>query len=378
MAWALLNLTDMKIGILKEIKKEENRVAMTPAGVDQMVRHGHTVYVQAGAGKGSGFADEAYFSVGAEILPTPADFYARSDLVMHVKEVMPSEYGLLREGQILFTYLHLAADLTLTKALMASRCVAIAYETVQMDDGRLPLLQPMSEIAGRMSVQEGAKYLEMLYGGRGILLGGVPGVAPARVLIIGGGIVGTNAAKMACGLGADVVLLDSNLERLRHLSEIMPANCKLLFSNPMMLREQLSLADLVIGAVLLPGARAPRLVTREMLSVMKQGAVMVDVAIDQGGCFETSHPTTHSDPIFTVDGIIHYCVANMPGAVALTSTLALTNATLPYALALADKGWERALAEDKALRRGLNVCRGEIMYAPVAEALGLVRPAKAG
>ena len=378
MARALLNLPHMKIGIPKEIKKEENRVAMTPAGVDQMVRHGHTVYVQAGAGKGSGFADEAYFSVGAEILLTPVEIYARSDLVMHVKEVMPSEYGLLREGQILFTYLHLAADLALTKALMASRCVAVAYETVQMDDGRLPLLQPMSEIAGRMSVQEGAKYLEMLYGGRGILLGGVPGVAPARVLIIGGGIVGTNAAKMACGLGADVVLLDSNLERLRHLSEVMPANCKLLFSNPMMLREQLSLADLVIGAVLLPGARAPRLVTREMLSVMKHGAVMVDVAIDQGGCFETSHPTTHGDPIFTVDGIIHYCVANMPGAVALTSTLALTNATLPYALALADKGWERALAEDKALRRGLNVCRGEITYAPVAEALGLTRPAKAG
>jgi len=378
MARALLNLPHMKIGIPKEIKKEENRVAMTPAGVDQMVRHGHTVYVQAGAGKGSGFADEAYFSVGAEILLTPVEIYARSDLVMHVKEVMPSEYGLLREGQILFTYLHLAADLALTKALMASRCVAVAYETVQMDDGRLPLLQPMSEIAGRMSVQEGAKYLEMLYGGRGILLGGVPGVAPARVLIIGGGIVGTNAAKMACGLGADVVLLDSNLERLRHLSEVMPANCKLLFSNPMVLREQLSLADLVIGAVLLPGARAPRLVTREMLSVMKHGAVMVDVAIDQGGCFETSHPTTHGDPIFTVDGIIHYCVANMPGAVALTSTLALTNATLPYALALADKGWERALAEDKALRRGLNVCRGEITYAPVAEALGLTRPAKAG
>jgi len=378
MAWALLNLSAMKIGILKEIKKEENRVATTPAGVDQMVRHGHTVYVQAGAGIGSGFADEAYFSAGAEILPSPAELFAHSDLVMHVKEVMPSEYGLLREGQVLFTYLHLAADLALTKALMASRCVAIAYETVQMDDGRLPLLQPMSEIAGRMSVQEGAKYLEMLYGGRGILLGGVPGVAPARVLIIGGGIVGTNAAKMACGLGADVVLLDSNLERLRHLSEVMPANCKLLFSNPMMLREQLSLADLVIGAVLLPGARAPRLVTREMLSVMKHGAVMIDVAIDQGGCFETSHPTTHSDPIFTVDGIIHYCVANMPGAVALTSTLALTNATLPYALALADKGWERALAEDKALRRGLNVCRGEITYAPVAEALGLVRPAKAG
>ena len=378
MARALLNLPHMKIGIPKEIKKEENRVAMTPAGVDQMVRHGHTVYVQAGAGKGSGFADEAYFSVGAEILLTPVEIYARSDLVMHVKEVMPSEYGLLREGQILFTYLHLAADLALTKALMASRCVAVAYETVQMDDGRLPLLQPMSEIAGRMSVQEGAKYLEMLYGGRGILLGGVPGVAPARVLIIGGGIVGTNAAKMACGLGADVVLLDSNLERLRHLSEVMPANCKLLFSNPMVLREQLSLADLVIGAVLLPGARAPRLVTREMLSVMKRGAVMVDVAIDQGGCFEMSHPTTHSDPVFAVDGIIHYCVANMPGAVALTSTLALTNATLPYALALADKGWERALAEDKALRRGLNVCRGEITYAPVAEALGLTRPAKAG
>jgi len=368
----------MIVGILKEIKKEENRVAMTPAGVDQMVRRGHTVMVEAGAGKGSGFADESYFAAGAELVSTPAEIYARAEMVMHVKEILPPEYGLLREGQIVFTYLHLAPDPAQTKALMASRCVAIAYETIQTDDGRLPLLQPMSEVAGRMSIQEGAKYLEMLHGGRGILLGGVPGVEPARVLIIGGGAVGTNAAKMACGLGADVVLLDANLDRIRYLSDVMPANCKLLLSNPMVLGEQLRQADVVIGAVLLPGARAPRLVTREMLAGMKPGAVLVDVAIDQGGCFETSRPTTHSDPVYVVDGIVHYCVANMPGAVARTSTLALTNATLPYALALADKGWERALAEDRALSRGLNVCRGEVVYAPVAEALGLTTERRAG
>ncbi|MFT3781430.1 MAG: alanine dehydrogenase [Nibricoccus sp.] len=358
----------MNVGILKEIKKGENRVAMTPAGVDQLVHHGHPVFIEAGAGEGSGFSDEAYVAAGGEIISSPAVVYERCDMVMHVKEILPAEFRLVREGQIVFTYLHLAADLVQTQALVDSRCVAIAYETIQTEDGRLPLLQPMSEVAGRMAVQEGAKYLEMTFGGRGILLGGVPGVEPARVVIIGGGVVGTNAAKMACGLGADVVLLDTNLERLRHLSEILPANCRLLFSNPMVVREQLRHADLVIGAVLIPGARAPQLVTRKMIGEMKRGAVVVDVAIDQGGCFETSHTTTHSDPVFTVGGVIHYCVSNMPGAVARTSTLALTNATLPYALAIADKGWERAVADDPSLRRGLNVCRGEITYAPVAAA----------
>ena len=361
----------MTVGILKEIKVSENRVSMTPSGVDLMVHHGHTVLVEKGAGNGSGFSDAEYEAVGGKIVNTPEDIYAQAEMVMHVKEVLPSEYRLLRPGQIVFAYLHLAADLQQVKALMESKCVAISYETVELPNGNLPLLQPMSEVAGRMSIQESARFLEMPQGGRGILLGGVPGVAPAKVVILGGGVVGTNAAKMACGLGADVTILDKNLERLRYLSDTMPANCKLLMSNPMTVREEVESADVLIGAVLVAGGKTPQLVTRKMVSSMKKGAVMVDVAIDQGGCFETSHPTTHQDPVFMVDGVIHYCVGNMPGAVARTSTFALTNATLPYALALADKGWKKAMKDDPALFKGLNICDGKITYAPVAEAFDM-------
>ena len=361
----------MKVGILKEIKLNENRVSMTPSGVDSMVHHGHTVLIEKGAGNGSGFTDAEYEAAGGKIVDTAEEIFAQAEMVMHVKEIMPSEYRLVRPGQIVFAYLHLAADLPQIKALMESRCVAIAYETVELPNGNLPLLQPMSEVAGRMSIQVSAYFLEMSQGGRGILLGGVPGVAPAKVVVLGGGVVGTNAAKMACGLGADVTILDKNLERLRYLSDIMPANCKLLMSNPMTVREEVRVADVVVGAVLVAGGKAPRLVTREMVSTMKKGAVMVDVAIDQGGCFETSHATTHQDPVYSIDGVIHYCVGNMPGAVARTSTYALTNATLPYALTIADKGWEKALQDDPALFKGLNICDGRIVYAPVAEAFGL-------
>jgi len=361
----------MIVGILKEIKPAEQRVSMTPAGVHQMVLNGHQVLVEKEAGLGSGFADTAYQEAGAKVVATPEEIYTRSDMIMHVKEIMPSEYALLRKGQIVFTYLHLAADMEQTQALQASKCVAIAYETVQTSDGKLPLLEPMSEVAGRMSILEGARFLEMPQGGSGMLLSGVPGVAPAKVLIIGGGTVGTNAAKVACGMGADVTLLDTNLERLRYLSDIMPANCKLIMSNPYSLLEALKEADLVIGAVLIAGAKTPKLVTRKMIAQMKKGSVMVDVAIDQGGCFETSHPTTHQDPVFMTEGVVQYCVANMPGAVAHTSTLALTNATLPYALAIANKGWKQALKDDRALARGLNVLDGEIVFGPVKEALGI-------
>ncbi|KAA6330018.1 Alanine dehydrogenase [termite gut metagenome] len=362
----------MIIGVLKEIKLAEKRVCMTSAGVDAMVKHSHQVLVETDAGVGSGFSNEAYKEVGAELVATPKEIFKRADMVMHVKEIQSGEYALLREGQIVFTYLHLAADPEQTAALQASKCVAIAYETVQTADKRLPLLQPMSEVAGRMAIQEGARFLEMPQGGNGVLLGGVPGVAPAKVVILGGGVVGTNAAKIACGMGADVTVLDMNLDRLRYLDDIMPANCKVIMSNPYVIQEEIKQADLVIGAVLVAGAKAPKLVTKEMIAKMKKGAVMVDVAIDQGGCFETSKPTTHQDPVFTVEGVIQYCVANMPGAVARTSTLALTNATLPYALAIADKGWKKALEEDKALALGLNVVGGEIVFAPVKEALGLV------
>ena len=361
----------MKVGILKEIKLNENRVSMTPSGVDSMVHHGHTVFVEKEAGNGSGFTDAEYVAAGGKIVGTAEEVFAQAEMVMHVKEIMPSEYRLVRPGQIVFAYLHLAADLPQIQALMESRCVAIAYETVELPNGNLPLLQPMSEVAGRMSIQVSAYFLEMSQGGRGILLGGVPGVAPAKVVVLGGGVVGANAAKMACGLGADVTILDKNLERLRYLSDIMPANCKLLMSNPMTVREEVRVADVVVGAVLVAGGKAPRLVTREMVSTMKKGAVMVDVAIDQGGCFETSHATTHQDPVYSIDGVIHYCVGNMPGAVARTSTYALTNATLPYALTIADKGWEKAIQDDPALFKGLNICDGRIVYAPVAEAFDL-------
>jgi len=361
----------MIVGILKEIKPEEYRVSMTPAGVDQMVSNGHTVLVERSAGLGSSFTNDHYVQAGAIIIDTPEEIFAESDMVMHVKEIMPEEYDLIRPDQIIFTYLHLAADRPQTLALMQSKCIAIAYETVQTDDGRLPLLQPMSEIAGRMAAQQGAKYLEKPCGGCGVLMGGIPGVAPANVIVIGGGSVGTNAAKIACGMGADVTIFDTNLERLRYLSEIMPANCKLLMSTPKALRDAVKTADLLIGAVLIPGAKAPVVVTREMIHTMRLGAVVVDVAIDQGGCFETSHATTHGDPIYTVEGVVHYCVSNMPGAVPRTSTRGLTNATLPYALAIADKGWMQAAADDPALEKGINVCQGKVIYKPVRTALDL-------
>ena len=361
----------MVIGVLKEIKTEENRVCMTPAGVEIVKHHGHTVLVETDAGKGSTLQNEAYASAGADLVDSPAEIYARSHMILHVKEPLPSEIPLIREGQIIFTYLHLAASEELTRSLIRSGCIAIAYETIQKEDGSLPLLTPMSEVAGRMSIQQGAKYLEMTQGGDGVLLGGMPGVDPGVVVVIGGGIVGTNAAKTACGLGAKVYVLDTNLDRLRYLSDVMPRNCFLLMSSPEAIRELVKKADVVVGAVLIPGAKAPRLVTREMLKTMKPGAVLVDVAIDQGGCFETSRPTTHSNPIYTVDGVVHYCVSNMPGAVPKTSTLALTNATLPYVIEIADKGWERAFRENPEIRRGANVVRGKVTWRGVADAFGL-------
>lgn len=360
----------MKVGILKEIKVEENRVAMTPSGVETMKAHGHEVMVEKSAGVGSGFSDDAYLSAGAEIVETPAEIYARGDMVMHVKEPQPSEYDFVREGQIVFTYFHFAPDEQLTRAFVNNKSIAIAYETVEGAAGDLPLLTPMSEVAGRMSMQEGAKYLERSFGGRGILLGGVTGVAPATVLIIGGGVVGTNAAQMACGLGAKVYLLDMNLERLRYLSEVMPKNCFPMMSSPTLLRELVMEADVVIGAVLVAGAKAPKLLSREMLKSMKTGSVIVDVAIDQGGCFETSKATTHTDPVYEIDGVIHYCVANMPGAVPVTSTMALTNATLPYAVQIADKGWQRAAQENKGIETGLNIVNGLVTFKGVADAQG--------
>ena len=361
----------MIVGVLREIKPEENRVCMIPAGVEVLKQKGHRVLVEQGAGKGSGFTDDAYVKAGAEIVAGPQKIFAEADMVMHVKEPQPSEYGMIRPGQIVFTYLHLAADQRQTEALIERKSVNIAYETIQKDDGSLPLLTPMSEVAGRMAIQQGAKYLEMAHGGHGVLLGGVPGVDPGTVLIIGGGIVGVNAAKMACGLGAKVYVLDMNLDRLRYLSDIMPANCFLLMSSPETVRSLLPKADVVVGAVLIPGAKAPRLVTREMLKLMKPGTVLVDVAIDQGGCFETSRATTHSNPIYTVDNVIHYCVANMPGAVARTSTIALTNATLPYALQIANKGWKRAMLENCEIKRGANVVDGRVTCQGVAQAFDL-------
>ncbi len=361
----------MIIGVLKEIKTEENRVAMIPSGAEIMAGNGHTVLMETGAGIGSGFSDDAYREHGAEIVNTPEEIYERAEMVMHVKEPQPQEYDLIRQGQIIFTYLHLAADEQQTRALINSRAVCIAYETIQKEDGSLPLLTPMSEVAGRMSVQEAAKYLEMSHGGLGVLLGGVTGVDPGNVLVIGGGVVGVNAAKMACGLGAKVTILDTNLEKLRYLADIMPRNCFPLMSSPAAIRDLITRADVVIGAVLLPGAKAPKLISREMLQTMKKGSVLVDVAIDQGGCFETSRPTTHKDPVYTVDGIVHYCVSNMPGAVAKTSTMALTNATLPYAVQIADSGWKQAMQNNQEIARGANVIRGAITYKSVAEAFDM-------
>ncbi len=361
----------MKIGILKELKVAENRVCMTPIGVEEMVNRKHQVLVEKNAGLGSGFSNEEYIQAGAQIVDKPEDIFAQAEMVMHVKEPQPSEYDLIRKDQIVFTYLHLAANEELTKALMKAGSINIAYETIQKSDRSLPLLTPMSEVAGRMSVQEGAKYLEMSQGGRGILLGGVPGVSPGKVVIIGGGVVGINAARIACGLGAIVYLLDTSLERLRYLSEVMPANCFPIKSSPAKLRELVYDADLVVGAVLIPGTKAPKLITKEMLKDMKPGAVIVDVAIDQGGCFETSKPTTHENPTYTIDSIVHYCVANMPGAVPQTSTLALSNATLPYALEIAGKGWKKACMENVEIKPGVNVVDGKVTYKGVADAFDL-------
>jgi alanine dehydrogenase len=361
----------MIVGILKEIKAEENRVCMTPAGVEVMRQNGHEVLVEKNAGQGSGFQNSAYKKAGAEIINTPKEIFKRAKMVMHVKEPLPAEYDLIRKGQIIFTYLHLAAAEELTRVLIESGSIGIAYETIQKEDGSLPLLTPMSEVAGRMAIQQGAKYLEMAHGGHGVLLGGVPGVDPGTVVIIGGGVVGTNAAKMACGLGAKVYILDMNLERLRYLSDVMPSNCFLLMSKPTTVRRLIKEADVVVGAVLIPGAKAPRLITREMLKTMKKGAVLVDVAIDQGGCFETSKATTHGEPIYEVEGVVHYCVANMPGAVPKTSTLALTNATLPYAVEIANKGWKKAMQQNLEIKYGANVVNGKVTYEGVAEAFGL-------
>lgn len=361
----------MIIGIPKEIKNNENRVGATPAGVKELVNHGHKVLVQHTAGDGSGFPDQQYIAAGAEIVPEIADVYAQADMIIKVKEPIEPEYALVRPGQLLFTYFHFACDRPLTDAMLKSGATCIAYETVQLADRSLPLLVPMSEVAGRMSIQEGARFLEKPQGGRGLLLGGVPGVKPAKVLVLGGGIVGRNAALMAAGLGADVTITDISLPVLRHLAEIMPKNVKTLYSSSHNISEELPTTDLIIGSVLIPGAKAPRLITRDMLSLIKKGSVMVDVAIDQGGCFETSHPTTHANPTYEVDGVIHYAVANIPGAVPFTSTMALTNATLPYALQLADKGWKKACADNAALAKGVNIVNGEITYPGVAEAFGL-------
>jgi len=361
----------MIVGILKEIKAEENRVSMTPAGVEVIKHNSHSILVEKAAGRGSGFDDAAYEKAGAEIVASPKEIFQRSHMVMHVKEPLPPEYDLIREDQIVFTYLHLAAAEALTRILIKSNAVNIAYETIQKADGSLPLLTPMSEVAGRMAIQQGAKYLEKTYGGCGVLLSGVPGVEPGTVLIIGGGIVGTNAAKVACGLGAKVYLLDNDPERLRYLSDIMPKNCFLVMSSPGTIRRLLKEADLVVGAVLIPGAVAPKLISREMLTLMKKGSVIVDVAIDQGGCVETAKPTTHDNPIYEVDGVVHYCVANMPGAVSYTSTKALTNVTLPYALEIADKGYEKAAKENPEIAKGINILKGKVTYKAVAEAFGL-------
>lgn len=357
----------MIVGIPKEIKNNENRVGMTPAGVSELIRHGHTVYVQHTAGEGSGFPDSEYQAVGATILPDIADVYAATDMIVKVKEPIEPEYPLIKEAQLIFTYFHFASDRRLTEAMVASRAVCLAYETVELTDHSLPLLIPMSEVAGRMSIQEGARFLEKPQSGKGILLGGVPGVKPAKVLILGAGTVGTNAALMAAGLGADVTITDINLRRLRQLDETMPRNVKTLYSSRHNIEKELPTVDLVVGSVLIPGDKAPHLITRDMLRLMQPGTVLVDVAIDQGGCFETSHPTSHSEPVYTVDGIVHYAVANIPGAVPYTSTLALTNATMPYAIALADKGWQQACREDPALALGLNIVNGEITYKAVAD-----------
>jgi alanine dehydrogenase len=364
-------IQQMIIGVPKEIKTNENRVALVPAGAELLVAKGHSVYVERGAGLGSGFSDEQFVTAGARILETADEVWAKADMITKVKEPIAVEWPRMRKGQVIYTYFHFAAAEELTRAVIASGAVAVAYETVQLTSGELPLLTPMSEVAGRMAVQEGAKYLEKVYGGRGVLLGGVPGVAPAKVVIIGGGVVGINAAKMAAGMGANVTILDISLERLRYLDDVLPANVKTIYSNRFNILEAIERADLVVGAVLLPGAKAPHLVTRADLKRMQPGAVIVDVAVDQGGCVETIKPTTHENPTYFVDGILHYGVANMPGGVPRTSTLALTNATLPYGVRLAKNGWKQACKDDPALALGLNVVDGKVVYPGVAEAFGL-------
>lgn len=361
----------MIIGVPKEIKNNENRVALTPAGAKELIKRGHTIYVQSTAGSGSGFEDQEYIDAGAKTLPTIEDVYDIAEMIMKVKEPIASEYSLIKKDQLVFTYFHFASSEPLTHAMINSGSICLAYETVEKSDRSLPLLVPMSEVAGRMAIQEGAKYLEKPMGGRGILLGGVPGVRPAKVLILGGGVVGTNAAKMAAGMGADVTMMDISLPRLRYLDDVMPANVNTFMSNEYNIRELLSTHDLIVGAVLIPGAKAPHLITRDMLKDMRPGTVLVDVAVDQGGCIETCKPTTHEDPTYVVDGILHYCVANMPGAVPYTSTLALTNATLPYAIQLANKGWRQACQENIELELGLNVVQGKIVYRGVSDAFNL-------
>jgi alanine dehydrogenase len=361
----------MIIGVPKEIKSDENRVALTPAGVMELVKRGHKVYVQATAGIGSGFQDDDYIESGAEMLPTIESVYDVAGMIVKVKEPIAIEYDLITEDQLVFTYFHFASYEPLTHAMITSGSVCLAYETVELGDRSLPLLVPMSEVAGRMAVQEGAKYLEKPQLGRGILLGGIPGVPPAKVLIIGGGVVGTQAAKMAAGLGAQVILLDVDLARLRYLADVMPANVMTMFSNEYNIRNLIKSSDLVIGAVLIPGAKAPNLITRDMLSTMRPGTVLVDVAVDQGGCFETTHPTTHADPVYLIDDVLHYSVANMPGAVPYTSTIGLTNATLPYIIKLAEQGWVEACKNDQPLRLGLNVVQGKVVYEGVADTFDL-------
>lgn len=361
----------MIIGVPNEIKNNENRVGMTPAGVAELVKRGHTVYVQGSAGANSGFSDYDYIAVGAKTLPSIEETYAIADMIVKVKEPIAPEYKLIKKGQVVFTYFHFAADKLLTEAMIESGAICIAYETVEKEDRSLPLLTPMSEVAGRMATQVGARFLEKPQGGKGKLMGGVTGVCPARVLVLGGGIVGTNAAQIAAGMGAEVLIADINLPRLRYLSEVMPKNVKTLYSSTHNIKMELPDIDLVIGSVLIPGDKAPHLITKEMLKLMKPGTVLVDVAIDQGGCFETSHPTTHSDPAYVIDGIVHYAVANIPGAVPFTSTLALTNATLPYTVALACKGWKQACKDDPALALGVNVVEGKVTYKAVADVFGL-------
>ena len=361
----------MRIGIPKEIKQGESRVGMTPAGVAELIKHGHHVFVQHTAGEGSGFSDEAYERVGAEILPTIEEVYAQSEMIIKVKEPIEPEYPLIRKDQLVYTYFHFASDRPLTEAMIKSGAVCLAYETVEEADHSLPLLRPMSEVAGRMAILNGAYYLQKTKGGKGKLISGVPGVKPTKVLVLGGGTVGEAAARMAAGMGADVVITDISLPRLRQLSIELPANVTTLYSSEHNIRQELADVDIVVGSVLIPGDKTPHLITRDMLSLMEPGTVLVDVAIDQGGCFETSRPTTHAEPVYTVDGIVHYCVANIPGAVPNTSTMALTNATLKYALQLADKGWRKACEDNPALRKGLNIVEGKVVFKPVADVWGL-------